>query len=162
MSGNGFKTLAIVVVLSMGAVLVIDRMIENGVFLPFSVSQGNEAPAQPASKAPEKKDVRSKSHNVNKSASYASTGVVGTIESSDSSPHVEIKRPDGPQGITPGMHRAQLLMVFGNPTLRVTETVNRKVVERFIYIDSQRHTRTVAVLENGRAVRSYTGAHPGL
>jgi hypothetical protein len=43
--------------------------------------------------------------------------------------------------------------------MRVIETRNGKVIERFIYIDPNRQTKTVAVLENGRAVRLNSGPY---
>ena len=78
------------------------------------------------------------------------------------SPQLSAARPEGPYRVTPGMSRAQLVRLVGNPTLRVTETHNRKLVERFIYIDANRQTQTVAVLENGQTVRSYTEPYLGV
>ena len=56
--------------------------------------------------------------------------------------------------IKTGMNGPQLIEVLGDPTFRTTQTHERTLLERYIYVDHDRHTITVAVLENGRTVRS--------
>ena len=162
MSGSsGFKIVAIVVVLSIGAVIVIDRFIEKGAFTSFSIFRGNQAaPANDAGKPPDKKDVPS-ARKTAKGTKAATPAVEPAMAEharaiNETSP---INRNAVLQPITPGMTRAQVSKLFGEPTLRVIETRDRKVVERLIYVNANRHTRTVVVLENGKAARSYTESH---
>jgi hypothetical protein len=161
-NSSGFKIVAFVVVISVGAIIVIDRFIDNGAFSSFSFSRANITTPATASQPPEQKDARGQRPAAKRPTPTASASEPTNAEEVPGSPQLSAARPEGPYRVTPGMSRAQLVRLAGNPTLRVIETHNRKVVERFIYIDANRQTRTVAVLENGQTVRSYTERYFGV
>jgi hypothetical protein len=161
---SGFKIVAIVTALSITGVVLITRIIDKQSFASlYRSSTAESAPSIVNSKLPDKTDSRGRSHTAKKGSPAEQAGelalsspaaAINTAGASD------LKR-DYPQKIRTGMIRSQLLDEFGAPTMRIIETRNGKVVERFIYIDRTRHTRTVAVLEDGRAVRSNTAPYFG-
>jgi hypothetical protein len=163
--GTGFKIVAVVAVLSIAAVMVIDKYMLDGAFSSFSVFGGNEAvPTNVVTEAPDKKkDLRIKAAAAKRPMTVTKEVAEPAI-AGDTPRAIEIpvKSNDPRQGVTPGMNRAQVLKLFGEPTLRVTETHDRKVIERLIYVDAKGHSRTIAILENGRAVRSYSAAYFGV
>ena len=109
MSGNsGFKIVAFVVVLSIGAVIVIDRFIDKGMFSSFSVFRATEAvPTTSASKPLEKKEARNQRHAVKGSASLAFIGDGTNNEPTAGLLGIPSKRHDGLERITPGMNEAR-------------------------------------------------------
>jgi hypothetical protein len=164
MSGSsGFKIVAVVIVLSIAGVIVIDRFIDNGAFSSLSVfRRTDDASAshvsKPLSKPPDKTDGPS-SRRTAKPSGITISAVEPTLREPT---HATVENSPERQVITPGMSRTQVLKLFGEPTLRVTETYKGKVVERLIYASPSLHTSTVVFLENGRAVRSHTGAYLGV
>ena len=159
---KGFEIVAAVVVVSVVAVIAIDRFIDGGgtfsslsVFRRNEVSSGKAAATTPTVKT----TVPSRRGTEKRPKGVAPADDPALGERALNPVEDPIRKSDERQVITPGMNRARVLQVFGEPTLRVTETHDRKVIERLIYVNRNRHTRTVAILENGTAVRSYTSAY---
>lgn len=69
------------------------------------------------------------------------------------------KRFPRSQELDPGMLRSQIIEKYGDPNLRTFQTRNSALIERYVYVNRERNAMTVALLENGRAVRSETGPY---
>jgi hypothetical protein len=158
-----FKIVALVLALSLAVVFVGSRMIDKGLIPSFNTSAVNEVSPTVPTKPSTKNDTHQQRGATKQSLPAEPANEPFTT---GNVPLGEVRVPeqgrDVPQRIQPGMLRTQVLELFGNPTLRVIETRNGKVMERFIYVDLKRQTKTIAVLENGRTVRLNTGPYVGV
>ena len=129
-----FKIVALVLALSLAAVFVGSRMIDKGLLPSFNTpSAVNEASPAIPDKPSTKNDTHQQRGATKRSlAAEPANETLTTGNAPAGDVRVPEQRRDVPQKIKPGMLRTQVLELFGNPTLRVIETRNGKVMERFI------------------------------
>jgi hypothetical protein len=144
------KVVGTVTLLTVIAVVLTDRALDRAFISRIFDREANE-PASHVMKLPAKGKPLSQpgrtKKNTNSEAAVSVSMSLGEWRLLAAS-------PDAGQEIRPGLTGAQLINLFGAPTLRTTETHNQTVIERYIYVDRDRSTATIAVLENGRTVRS--------
>lgn len=146
-AGNIAKIVGVVVLLSVIVVVVLDRFISDGT-IPWIFQSSTSEPADAGGKPPEEPASPPRSRGSRKTRAAESEAKPNGVESSPATPEsARVK-----QEINVGMTRSQVIERLGNPTLRATQTSNGRLLERFIYVDRDRHTITIAVLENGNTV----------
>jgi hypothetical protein len=150
------KIVGLVAFLTVIVLILADRLIDNGIVSRIYKAATSE-PGTGGAKAAMRADVLGRPHIKKKVTSVTAPMVSMTVGEWSLVP----VSPDGGREVKWGMNRSQLLGLLGDPTLRTTETHERKLVERYIYVDRDRHTITVAVLENGRIGRSESGPYVG-
>ena len=158
-----FKIVALVLALSLAAVFVGSRLIDKSLLSAFHPSSVvPDASSTPVNHPLPKSESHAQPRIAKQSLSAGLTNEPLTTGNASEEVRAPLNEQDIAQTLKPGMLRKQVLELFGNPTLRVIETRNGKVMERFIYVDLNRQTKTIAVLENGRTVRLKTGPYLGV
>jgi hypothetical protein len=155
------KAVAVVVVLTLVAVKLAERLIDKVELPQFFHRMTTERKTKDTnttvpSAAPEVSRLKKKSTAALDppiSTAVEEWSSLGPVSSTS------VRKVPSIQELRPGMDRSQLTKLYGDPILRTTETHDRRLLERYIYADRDRHVITVAVLENGRIVRSEPGRY---
>jgi hypothetical protein len=142
------KIVGLVAFLTVMVIVVVDRGIGNGIVTRIFQTVTRE-PRTDRTKPPAQAGALGRPHTEKKPKSPVPATESMTVRDL---PVIPVP-PDAGQEIRTGMNVSQLIELLGDPTLRTTQTQDRRIVERYIYVDRDRHTITVAVLENGRTVR---------
>ncbi|HUS08690.1 MAG TPA: hypothetical protein VMZ52_20465 [Bryobacteraceae bacterium] len=144
--GKIAKIVAVVAFASVILVVLLDRFIGEGtipwIFQPSTSEPAGDSGKPAAEPAPPPRPRGSKTRATE---SEGKSNGVKTLPATPQSASVK-------EEISVGMTRSQVIERLGNPTLRATQTNNGRLLERFIYVDRDRHTITIAVLENGNTV----------
>ena len=151
------------------AVLIVAAVVVTGLTSVFtkngsSISWLSERAVSGSTKQPESVAVASKSANeTNKSRRKKLTKpqdieVTWEIVSSSNLPELPPSEPrvSTPDGIRVGTTAADLVRLYGAPTLRTVQVDNSRKIERYIYNNREKAVTTVALLVNGRTVQTHS------
>ena len=149
----------IVIFLKAGIVALVAAsiviLLPDGVSIPrvlrMAANKGPAAAVKPAEKA----DTPARPHSRNRRSDSASTESMVTV-TTEILNWKTVRFPSA-QEVHPGMTAAQLVELYGAPTLRTLQVHEGYLVEQYVYVDRDRNAKTVALLRNGRTVSALGG-----